>query len=107
MPDGLDLLQTSIQDLGKLMDRVLEVQTNSLKDLMAEFRLVRQAVEDTRNRVTALEGRVTAVEQEQLRVRNDSTERRTQVSSDMRTLWQLIVMAGIAAAGWVYNSLKH
>lgn len=107
MADAMEALQISIQDLGKLMDRVLEAQTNTVKELTAEFRLVRQAVEDTRNRVTALEGRVTAVEQEQLRVRSDTTEHKGQVSSDRRTMWQLIVMAGIAAAGWIYNSLKH
>lgn len=99
----MDVLQESISDVKEIVSRYFEAQASSAKELTQEFRLVRQAVEDTRNRVTALEGRIVAVEQEQLRVRNDSHSLQTQHSADARAMWQLGVMFLIAAGGWIYN----
>jgi phage shock protein A len=103
--DGVSALSNAFAELRGNVLRALGDGTDIMKELRDELRMLRQAIEDTRSRVTALEGRVAGVEAEQQRRRKEDDDRHWHRADDRRTVWQVVAMAVIAAAGWVYGAL--
>lgn len=103
--DGFNALANSFAELRGNVLRALGDGTDIMKELRDELRMLRQAIEDTRSRVTALEGRVAGVEAEQQRRRKEEDDRHGQRADDRRVWWQVLAMSLIAAAGWVYGAL--
>lgn len=98
--DTLQELARQFSRMSGQVDAVFASSASLMQELREELRLLRQATEDTRNRVTELEGRVRSIEDEQRRLRNDTESDRGTANATGRAQWQSLVLILIAAAGW-------
>lgn len=104
--ESLQTLSSQFSRMSGQVEAVFASSASLMQELREELRLLRQATEDTRNRVTELEGRIRSIEDEQRRLRDETKAARGSAAANSRTQWQSLVLILIAAAGWLFAAAQ-